>query len=215
MTWSDSLIGSALDIAGSDEPVIRVMAGPGTGKSFAMKRRAMRLVEQGQIGSRILAVTFTNNAAKSLRDDLGSVGETGSTSIHVATLHSLCLSILNQENALSAIGRKTRFLLKYELRYLVKDLAHEGHFGSATACVVRLHAFEAAWARLNSEEPGWPLDPIDRRFSSTILAWLRFHICMLLGELVPETLRYLKDNPSNIFRNAYDHVIVDEYQDLN
>jgi DNA helicase-2/ATP-dependent DNA helicase PcrA len=215
MTWSDSLVGSALDIAGSDEPVIRVMAGPGTGKSFAMKRRAMRLVEQGQIGSRILAVTFTNNAAKSLRDDLESVGETGSTPIHVATLHSLCLSILNQENALSAVGRKTRFLLKYELRYLVKDLAHEGHFGSATACVERLHAFEAAWARLNSEEPGWPLDPIDRRFSSTILAWLRFHKCMLLGELVPETVRYLKANPSSAFRNAYDHVIVDEYQDLN
>ena len=38
---------------------------------------------------------------------------------------------------------------------------------------------------------------------------------MLIGELVPLTLRYLKDNPLSPVRPTYDHVVVDEYQDHN
>jgi DNA helicase-2/ATP-dependent DNA helicase PcrA len=38
---------------------------------------------------------------------------------------------------------------------------------------------------------------------------------MLIGELVPENLRYLRNNPEAAERSAFDHVVVDEYQDLN
>ena len=38
---------------------------------------------------------------------------------------------------------------------------------------------------------------------------------MLIGELVPETLRYLRDNPASPDRTASRNVLVDEYQDLN
>jgi len=38
---------------------------------------------------------------------------------------------------------------------------------------------------------------------------------MLIGELVPEALRFLRNNPASNARTAFDHVIVDEYQDLN
>ncbi len=38
---------------------------------------------------------------------------------------------------------------------------------------------------------------------------------MLIGELVPEALRFLRNNPNSDMRAAFDHVIVDEYQDLN
>ncbi len=38
---------------------------------------------------------------------------------------------------------------------------------------------------------------------------------MLIGELVPETLRFLRNNPATDACSAFDHVIVDEYQDLN
>ena len=38
---------------------------------------------------------------------------------------------------------------------------------------------------------------------------------MLVGEIVPETLRYLSDNPASPERRAFEHVLIDEYQDLN
>jgi superfamily I DNA/RNA helicase len=51
MAWSDNLAAGtpAYAIAASTNPRIRVVAGPGTGKSFAMKRRVARLLESGAI----------------------------------------------------------------------------------------------------------------------------------------------------------------------
>jgi superfamily I DNA/RNA helicase len=45
--------------------------------------------------------------------------------------------------------------------------------------------------------------------------WLQFHKAMLIGELIPEALRYLRNNPECPYLTAYDDIIVDEYQDLN
>jgi ATP-dependent DNA helicase UvrD/PcrA len=49
MPWSDGMIvgSAAYAIAASTNPRIRVVAGPGTGKSFAVKRRVARLLESG------------------------------------------------------------------------------------------------------------------------------------------------------------------------
>ena len=78
-----------------------------------------------------------------------------------------------------------------------------------------MEAFNAAWARLQSEEPGWPQDQNDRQFHNSLNGWLRFHQCMLVGELIPEAYHYLRNNPACPERTAFDHVLVDEYQDLN
>jgi len=71
------------------------------------------------------------------------------------------------------------------------------------------------WARLQSDEPGWPVDPVDRAFERELAAWLQFHAAMLVDELVRETLTYLRDNPAVPEMHAFRHVLVDEYQDLN
>ena len=47
MPWDDGLLGIARDIAATEETPLRVMAGPGTGKTFAMKRRVARLLKKG------------------------------------------------------------------------------------------------------------------------------------------------------------------------
>jgi hypothetical protein len=53
MAWDDGLVGVALSIAGTEESPLRVLAGPGTGKTYAMKRRVMRLLEEGADARRI------------------------------------------------------------------------------------------------------------------------------------------------------------------
>ena len=98
---------------------------------------------------------------------------------------------------------------------MVADLEIAGQFGPRRSCTKRILAFEAAWARLQSDEPGWPQDQTDRQFQTALLSWLRFHRAILIGELVPEALRFLRNNPECDERSAFDHVIVDEYQDLN
>jgi DNA helicase II / ATP-dependent DNA helicase PcrA len=104
---------------------------------------------------------------------------------------------------------------QFEGNTMLDDLVTMGAFGPKRNCTKRIRAFEAAWARLQSDAPGWPDDPVDHAFQAALIGWLRFHQAMLIGELVPEALRFLRNNPGCEARAAFDHVIVDEYQDLN
>lgn len=223
VAWDEGLAGKARDIAATDKSPLRVMAGPGTGKSFAMKRRVARLIETGADPRRILAVTFTRNAAASLLHDLHKLNLPDCDKIRAGTLHSFCFSVLLRKQVFEYLNRIPRPLVtftksaiyRFECTPLLQDISLEGDFGVSRACTKRIRAFEAAWARLQSEEPGWPQDPLDQQFQTALVGWLRFHHAMLIGELVPETLRFLRNNPNTDMLRAYDHIIVDEYQDLN
>ena len=223
MNWDEGLAGSALDIAKTDEKRLRVIAGPGTGKSFALKRRVTRLLEQGRDPDRILVVTFTRNAADSLVQDLADLSVVGCENVHVKTLHSYCLSLLSRAGVFEHRNRVHRPIvtfstsgsLQFEGGMMLSDLVGMKKFGDKRDCTEHVKKFEASWATLQSERPGWPTDPTDEMFEEHLIRWLRFHRAMLIGELVPETLRFLRDNPASDALTAFDHVMVDEYQDLN
>jgi len=214
MAWDDGLEGAARTIAAIEVSPLRVITGPGTGKTYALVRRAGRLLEEGVAPRRILVVTFTRTAAADLVKQLGELQIDGAGQVRAGTLHSLCFSILNRAEVFALTGRQPRPLLPFERRFLLEDLREEG-LGTLHERERRLRAFEAAWARLQSEQPGWPQDETDRRFHAALLRWLRFHEAILIGELIPETLRYLRNNPACPEKAMFDHVLVDEYQDLN
>lgn len=223
MTWDTDLTGTPLQIAGTNENPLRVMAGPGTGKTFAMKRRVARLLEEGTQPRRILAVTFTRTAAANLVKELRDLGIAGSDEIRAGTLHSFCFGLLRRSDVFSYLDRVPRpivtftksGILRYEAAPLLADLKNVSVFGPNREMTKRIRAFEAAWARLQSDTPGWPVDPTDNAFHRELLQWLHFHEGMLIGELVPETLRFLRNNPASPELTAFDHIVVDEYQDLN
>ena len=60
--WDDKLTGSAHDVAAAEASPLKVVAGPGTGKTFALKRRVARSLQEGCQPKHILAVTFTRMA---------------------------------------------------------------------------------------------------------------------------------------------------------
>jgi hypothetical protein len=113
MPWNDGLTGTALQIASTKETPLRVMAGPGTGKSFAMKRRVARLLEENANPRRILAVTFTRNAAASVFEDLLNLGVEGSDLILAKTLHAYCFGLLGQQEVFDFLGRVARPLVTF------------------------------------------------------------------------------------------------------
>lgn len=212
--WNENLEGPALNIAQSDITPIRVIAGPGTGKTFALMRRVARLLQTGTPSDRILVCTFTRTSARDLQSEVSRLGLSGTENIESGTIHSFCFRMLAQDDVFSITRRVARPLLDYEERFLIEDLNGDG-FGGIRERERRIKAFNAAWARLQSDNPGWPPDNIDRNFQSALLSWLRFHRSILIGELIPLTFHYLRDNPTSPFRNSFDHVLVDEYQDLN
>ena len=224
MSWDTDLAGPHRLIAESVSPRIRVMAGPGTGKSFAMQRRIARLIEvDGVDPKRILAVTFTRTAARDLERELQNMGVPGCEDISAGTVHSYCFKLLLKNDVFGFLGRVPRGLLsfdkvkiyRFEAEPLLEDLSSLGNFGSKKQMTQRVRAFEAAWSRMQHQQPGWPIDPIDRQFHDFLSSWLTFHRGMLIGELVPEALRYLRNNPASPALQLYDYIMVDEYQDLN
>jgi len=212
--WDDGLVGPARRIAELNHTPMRVLAGPGTGKTFALMRRVARLLQDGATPNRMLVCTFTRTAARDLEGELVRLGVEGVDDVRAGTLHAFCFGLLGRDEVLEATGRVPRPLLRFEERFLLEDLNGDG-FGGIRERDRRLQAFNAAWARLQSEMPGWPEDLIDQAFHRELVGWLRFHQAILIGELVPEALRYLRENPASPHRGVFEHVLVDEYQDLN
>ena len=214
MAWDDGLYGPPREIAETDESPLCVVAGPGSGKTFALMRRVARLLEQGVDPRRILLVTFTRVAANDLERELRRLQVPGVDRVRNGTLHSFCFGTLQQAHVLPFIGRVPRPMLKFEERFLLEDIQGEG-FGNYYGRRDRLRALGAAWAREQDQEPGWPTDEVDRRFHWAVDEWLRFHEAIHLNELVPLTLKYLRGNPGCDELRQFAHVLVDEYQDLN
>jgi len=214
MQWDESLDGIARIIAETDASPLRVVAGPGTGKTYSLTRRVMRLLEDGIAPARIMVCTFTRTAAEDMKKSLHAVGADGIELVRAGTIHSYCFELLARTEVLAITHRVPRTLLDFEKRFLLEDICSDA-FGGIRECGKRVRAFESAWARLQEDMPGEPMDQLDIDFHDALLSWLRFHQAMLIGEAVPEALRYLRDNPASPYRGTFDHVLVDEYQDLN
>lgn len=216
MAWNDDLpVGSAAhQIAASTHNRIRVLAGPGTGKSFAMKRRVARLLElEGIDPARILAVTFTRVAAEDLQRELASLEVPGATGLKGRTLHSLAMSILLRNHVLAVLGRTPRPLNEYEVEPLLADLSSS--HGDKHKRRKLMRAYGAAWARLQAQEPGFARSAADQAFVDELVAWLILHRAMLMDEVIPHLYQYLHANPGAEEHTEYSHLLVDEYQDLN
>jgi superfamily I DNA/RNA helicase len=215
MPWNDGLQGQALQIAATPNSPLCVVAGPGTGKTFALMRRLTRLLEVDQADpKRILTCTFTRTAAEDITRAISRLGVSGAEDIRTQTVHGFCFSMLSAQDVLKATGRVPRPLLRFEERFLLQDLCKAG-LGGVRACGKKLLAFSAAWARLQHDQPGWPHDAADQEYQAALVAWLRFHEAILIGELIPEGIKYLRSNSLSPYRSMFDHLVVDEYQDLN
>lgn len=215
MAWNDGLEAAspAYGIAASVERRVRVLAGPGAGKSFAMKRRIARLLEEGVDPATVLAVTFTRVAAEDLHRELSSMDVVGAEALSGRTVHSLAMSILMRNHVLPILGRTPRPLNDFELHPLLEDIS-SAH-GNKHERRKKIKAYEAAWARLQHQQPGYAQSQADINFANDLLLWMRFHEAMLIGEVIPHLYQYLSQNPAAAEIGEFSHVLIDEYQDLN
>lgn len=214
MTWSDDLEGPHLAIAGSKSQRVGVLAGPGTGKtSYGLMRRIARLLEEGSDPRSVLLVSFTRTAAHDLREKAAGLVAEGAEGIAATTLHAYCFGLLQREAVLQVTQRMPRPLLDHERDVMLRDL--NGNFGDIFARRDLLAAYEAGWVRGDEDHPGLATSPVEHDFQNQVLGWLRHHQAMLIGEVVPITHAYLRATPLSDELQRFDHIVIDEYQDLN
>lgn len=217
MSWDKDLeVGSPTHIlASSDARTLRAVAGPGSGKSYAIQRAIARLLENGTTPTKILAVSFTRTAARDLKKDIGELEAENSELVITRTIHSHALSILMRNDVIERTGRKPRMILEHELKAAFYDIGQPEKYGDVRQKKHLTQAYTAGWATLQEDEPGFAKDSLQQDFETDLLSWMREHAGMLIGEVVPEAIKFLRDNPHSDYTNQFDVILVDEYQDLN
>ncbi len=219
--WRDGLEGKAVDIAANPAQRQCIQAGPGTGKTKTLMHKILRLVLQDQVDpDRVLAVSFTRTAAQDLRRSLNELSHEATKKVHAATLHAIARDVVSSHGFLQTYDLKFRPLLTaskssnlgYEAATMLADLATHG---TATELSRYIRDFEAYWARNQGSPLGSAPNATLQDFENNLLSWLRFHGCMLIGQVIPLAVQYLRSEPNAPEKRRYDHVLVDEFQDLN
>ena len=91
-----------------NEPSL-IIAGAGSGKTRVLTTRIAYMLAQGVAPHSILALTFTNKAAREMRERIDDMVGYGSESIWVATFHSTCVRILRRY--IDRLGYDTNFTI--------------------------------------------------------------------------------------------------------
>lgn len=206
-----------------DGPLL-LLAGAGSGKTRVITCRVAHLLQQGVPGEQILAVTFTNKAAREMRERVQEmVGEQATKGIQIATFHALCLRILKAHS--ERLGFKKNFTIyaASDQQRLIRELLREFNHDSSRADADQvLWRISAAKNRLISAAD-YPVDQRDPLSPLTALVYPRYQRALKaynavdFDDLLLFTVRLLEEHIDllNHYRQRFQYQMVDEYQDTN
>jgi DNA helicase-2/ATP-dependent DNA helicase PcrA len=202
---------------------IRLVAGPGTGKTYTIEKRVAHLLNNGANPKNLYVISFTRATCMELRDRIKSFCSnldcaSQSTLVNVSTMHSLALSILRRANLLNSYPSSPIILDDWEqLKIYDRELADSLSCTPSRAEEIRL-AHDAQWQTLNSQYVNQA-----RITSAEVAGFNAFHsartnlyCCVLPGEVIHKCVEALQQGSLDADQlPQMDHLIVDEFQDLN
>ncbi|MDR0139166.1 DNA helicase PcrA [Metabacillus idriensis] len=109
-------------VKATDGPLL-IMAGAGSGKTSVLTRRiAYLMVEKGVAPWNILAITFTNKAAREMKERIGKLLGPGADDIWISTFHSMCVRILRRDIDRIGISRNFSILDTTDQLSVIKSI---------------------------------------------------------------------------------------------
>ena len=215
--------------ANVDGPMM-VIAGAGSGKTRVLTYRIAHMMTQGVDPFSILALTFTNKAAREMKDRIGKlVGESEAKNLWMGTFHSVFARILRIECERINYPRNFTIYDTQDSRSLLKDIIKgmglddkvykpagvQSRISSAKNNLIDARAY-AEHAEIRSE---------DQQSGRPMLADIYAHYeirCFRAGAMDFDDLLYkmnvlLRDFPDllNKYQHRFRYILVDEYQDTN
>lgn len=199
--WTRGVRGEQiLPLICEDPPTLRVPAGPGTGKTFGLRKRVLRLLHpdgQGLAPDRVLVCTFN----RVIRDDLEAAIRTelepyGLELPVIRTIHGLAAQLA---------GEAPRFLLPEETEAMIYDIRvvypeiDEAYERRQSRVMRALREHEAGLATHTA-------------LATAVREWLADHRADLVGELPRAVETRLRGG--DFADHRYDHIVIDEFQDL-
>ena len=206
------------------EGPLLVLAGAGSGKTRVLTYRVAHLMEKGVPAWKILAITFTNKAAKEMAERVQALtGEAGSEA-WISTFHACCARILRRD--IEKLGYKRQFAIYDEddRMSVIKAVLKELNLGDKEypPKAVKAAISDAKNRMLSPDE--WLRDAGDdfrnRKYYEAYRLYertLRGNNALDFDDLLVKTLELLAEQPPVLeyYQNRFDYILVDEYQDTN
>ena len=207
-----------------DKGPLLILAGAGSGKTRVLTHRIAYLIEERGVNPwHILAITFTNKAAKEMRERVDRIIGNGAENIWVSTFHSTCVRILRR--FIDTIGYERSFtiydtddqktLMKEVCKYLEIDTKQLNERSI-------LSAISKAKDELISPEE-FELQSRDYQQKKYAQAYVQYqkrlkaNNALDFDDLIVKTVELFQKNKEALayYQNRFQYIMVDEYQDTN
>ena len=212
-----------------DGPAL-VIAGAGSGKTRVLTYKIVDLIRSGYEPWRILALTFTNKAAREMKERIRAItGERVASQLWMGTFHSIFLRILRRHAGL--IGFKPGFTIydttdtRSLIKSIVKDMGLDEKVYKPNMLASRISNAKNALISAEMYRRDPDNETADRRAKLPMLGNI-FQMyadrCRIAGAMDFDDILYymnvlLRDNPDLLrhYQDFFRYILVDEYQDTN
>jgi ATP-dependent DNA helicase Rep len=205
-----------------DGPLL-VLAGAGSGKTRVITAKIARLIEVAGIApAHITAVTFTNKAAREMKQRVASLlRDGGSGKVSISTFHTLGLNILRRELDAAGLRRGFSIFDEQDVEQLLRELSKQNEADKATLQRARWQI--SAWKNelVDPEAAaGAAEDDFDAFFAALYAAYqraLRAYNAVDFDDLILLPVELLRSDQAlrERWQNRIRYLLVDEYQDTN
>ena len=210
----------------TEGPVL-ILAGAGSGKTGALTVRIAHLLETGVKPWNILAITFTNKAAKEMRERVEKLVGDGARDMWISTFHSTCVRILRREihhldyeNQFSIYDGDDQEKIMREAFKRLNMSTTDKSFSVKGAMAVISHLKEemTSW-----EEYAQKVDKNDlkavriAKVYQTYQKMLKENNALDFDDLIYKTVLLFRNFPEVLekYQDRFRYIMVDEYQDTN
>ncbi len=199
-----------------------VLAGAGSGKTRVLTTRIAHLIQSGQVGPHgILAVTFTNKAAKEMLTRISSMLPINTRGMWVGTFHGLCNRMLRAHHQDAGLPQAFQILDSADQLAIIKRILK-----SLGADDEKFPPRQVQWFINNAKEEGLRASRVETYddFTRKMVEFYLFYEqqCNREGvvdfaELLLRSYELLTRNEHlrEHYRGRFDHILVDEFQDTN
>lgn len=202
-----------------------VLAGAGSGKTSVITQKIAWLVQQSGIPARhIAAVTFTNKAAREMKERVGNIiPRSESRGLIVSTFHNLGLRILKQEQAATPLRKGFSILDQIDSRELLKEVLHRGDSEEDILAVDAIHHQISHWKNeLVTPASAMSYADTPEQLRAAVAygqydRMLRACNAVDFDDLIMLPVQLFHEQPQILekWRNRIRYLLVDEYQDTN
>lgn len=202
-----------------------ILAGAGSGKTRVLTYRIAYLLEQGFCKPwEILAITFTNKAAKEMKERVeGLIGE-NARDIWLGTFHSVCVRILKREIECLGYTRDFNILDELDKQKVIKEIMKKMEIDEKSFAVSYIVSEISSAKDKLKNAAGYLKEAIGDYRKETVgkiyeeyQKTLKANNSLDFDDILCLTVEVFKQNPERLmyYQNKFKHILVDEYQDTN